>query len=92
MDLLSLKNNPIQDKRHKYLAELTINFQSFRYFSNLPFYKDLDFDNLSEEITKIREELETVEDAELINIGTHLENSVIKEKQNFVFFNTRVNL
>lgn len=90
LDLLSLKDNPIQDKRHKYLAELTINFQSFRYFSNLPFYKDLDFDNLPEEIANIREELETVEDAELINIGTHLEDSVLKEKQNFVFFNKRV--
>jgi len=90
LDLLSLKDNPIQDKRNKYFAELTINFQSFRYFSKSPIYKDLDFDNLLEEIKKNKEELEKVEDAELINIGTHLEDSDLKEKQNFVFFNTRV--
>ena len=80
----------MQDKRNKYLAELTINFQSYRYFSKSPIYKNLDFENLSEEIKRIREELEKVEDAELINIGTHLEDIELKEKQNFVFFNTRV--
>lgn len=92
LDILGLKGNPIQDKRHKYFAELTINFQSLRYFSKSPIYKEINFENISEEIKKLSQQIDNIKDYEIINLGTHLENSELKERQNFIFFNTKIKL
>ena len=82
LDLISLGDNPIVNKGHKFLAELDIDFPSLRCLYSLPLYKTLDFDNIPKEITRIREELERKNNTEFINIGTHIENSDLKDKQN----------